>query len=423
MKRRQFKISFIMEKETRKCPYCGEEILAVAKKCKYCGEWLTEEKAEDTPKQMIPCPICSEMIEEGTEICPHCHEKLTKPGKLTPAITKTIKTEKEDDGTRSFFDYYLWDPFFRHYFDFKGRLNRKHYWLSIMVWLGVCLALIVMLPPIGAFIFMVFFVASIIPLYATAARRMRDGDSIPGIFGWISLFFPTVLWWLVKPTEYRAEGMEDAEPDIPQAVKFKKVDKIICCVYALLFVIGIAVFYIVEKKSSTETEQIEVIADTDSENAENKDIQENVKKAYIDYLSILDEMDEDQVYGHYFLYDITGDGIPEIWVESGTCEADHAISVYTYKDKLTILDAGEEGNASHSGFFRGEDYILQVSGHMGYQAWSKITYHNGKLKREVIFEEDLNESGKDDYRELSEPAVESYSFDETEPIMSMFDNL
>lgn len=26
--------------ETKKCHYCGEEILAVAKKCKHCGEWL-----------------------------------------------------------------------------------------------------------------------------------------------------------------------------------------------------------------------------------------------------------------------------------------------------------------------------------------------------------------------------------------------
>lgn len=32
-----------MEKETKRCPYCGEEILAAAKKCKYCGEWLNTE--------------------------------------------------------------------------------------------------------------------------------------------------------------------------------------------------------------------------------------------------------------------------------------------------------------------------------------------------------------------------------------------
>ena len=33
-----------MEKKTKACPYCWEEILEVAKKCKHCGEFLEGEK-------------------------------------------------------------------------------------------------------------------------------------------------------------------------------------------------------------------------------------------------------------------------------------------------------------------------------------------------------------------------------------------
>ena len=34
-----------------KCPYCGEQILAVSKKCKHCGEWLTGYKEDDPSRR------------------------------------------------------------------------------------------------------------------------------------------------------------------------------------------------------------------------------------------------------------------------------------------------------------------------------------------------------------------------------------
>lgn len=31
----------------KSCPYCGEEIMAVARKCKHCGEWLDDSMREE----------------------------------------------------------------------------------------------------------------------------------------------------------------------------------------------------------------------------------------------------------------------------------------------------------------------------------------------------------------------------------------
>lgn len=57
--------------ETKRCPYCGEVILAVAKKCKHCGEWL---KGKEPEKEKNSCPICGELIDADADICAYCKE-------------------------------------------------------------------------------------------------------------------------------------------------------------------------------------------------------------------------------------------------------------------------------------------------------------------------------------------------------------
>lgn len=76
--------------ETKRCPYCGEKILTVAKKCKHCGEWLDRPEKisfvrnrKDT-NDMLFCKVCKAEISPDTKNCPQC-------GADDPILMKTKK--------------------------------------------------------------------------------------------------------------------------------------------------------------------------------------------------------------------------------------------------------------------------------------------------------------------------------------------
>jgi len=116
--------------------------------------------------------------------------------------------------------------------------------------------------------------------------------------------------------------------------------------------------------------------------AENASIYDSLLLPYKTVVDTLNSAGDNLVYSEYFLHDITGDGQPELWVVSGTCEADKELWVYqSSKDSVKKFHAGYGG---HTEFFLKGNHLGSLTCNTGDGYVSAYTYKDGKILVESI---------------------------------------
>ncbi|WP_243136679.1 hypothetical protein [Acetobacterium paludosum] len=101
----------------------------------------------------------------------------------------------------------------------------------------------------------------------------------------------------------------------------------------------------------------------------------------------------------YSLFDMDSNGIPELFVKKGDCEANYEYSIYTYENGqakfIGTTNGGHSGLYGQSNNSSGELILLMA--HMGYQQVDEINYVNGVITRNTISSGEVP-AGKDYYK-------------------------
>lgn len=118
----------------------------------------------------------------------------------------------------------------------------------------------------------------------------------------------------------------------------------------------------------------------------------NWKADYADVLdNVMIEFPNYQYSCNYVIYDIDENGVPEMFVKVGTCEADYEYRVFTMSDEalgVVLIDTLPAGHASICGIQTKGAFLLW-GGHQGYEWISKVTLKNNSFTEERIFDAEV----------------------------------
>ena len=87
----------------------------------------------------------------------------------------------------------------------------------------------------------------------------------------------------------------------------------------------------------------------------------------------------------YYLYDIDQNGVPELIVQEGTCEADFENVVLAYNGVVQEIGRFSGGHNAIYGDPE-EKALISVNGHMGYQVVTRVTIKGGALSEKITME-------------------------------------
>ena len=117
---------------------------------------------------------------------------------------------------------------------------------------------------------------------------------------------------------------------------------------------------------------------------------------------------------NYFFCDIDKDGIKELLVQNGTCEADYTYQAYTIQNNKSKYLG--EISGFHTMFYKDENggtekYIIQVQGYMMGETISHIEINNGKIESKEVSNRQLGQD--EEYYSNSYPVENAATTDKS----------